>query len=43
MKKYRLDGQCSNNQAEQLAIPKALENAQHFETNERPVLVSTDS
>jgi hypothetical protein len=41
--KYRLDGQCSNNQAEQLAILKALENIQYLETNDRTVLISTDS
>jgi hypothetical protein len=43
MKKYRLNGQCSNNQAEQLAILKVLENIQNMETNERTVIVSTDS
>ena len=43
MKKYRLNGQCSNNKAEQLAILKALENIQYMETNERTVTVSTDS
>jgi ribonuclease HI len=45
MKKYRLDGRCSNNQAEQLAIlrVKAQENLRKLETNERTVLVSTDS
>jgi hypothetical protein len=42
-KKYRLDGRCSNIQAEQLAILKALENVQYLETNERTVLVHTDS
>jgi len=41
--KYRLNGRCSNNQSEQLAILKALENLQHLETNERTVLVLTDS
>jgi hypothetical protein len=40
--KYRLDGRCSNNQAEQLAILKALENTQYLETNDRTVLLSTD-
>ena len=43
MKKYRLNERCSNNQAEQLAILKALENIQHTKTNEGTVLVSTDS
>ena len=33
--KYRLNGRCSNNQAEQLAILKALEHIQHLETNEK--------
>jgi hypothetical protein len=42
-KKYRLNERCSNNQAEKLAILKALENMQYLETNERTVLVSTDS
>jgi ribonuclease HI len=42
-KKYRLNERCSNNQTEQLAILKALENIQYLETNERTVLVSTDS
>ena len=41
--KYRLNGRCSNNQAEQLAILKALENLKHLETKERTVLVLTDS
>ena len=35
MKKYRLKWQCSNNQAKQLAILKALENIQYMETNKR--------
>ena len=43
MKKYRLNRQCCNNQAKQLAILKALENVQYMETNERTVIVSTDS
>jgi hypothetical protein len=43
MIKYRLSGRYSNNQAEQLAILKALENKQYLETNERTVLVSADS
>jgi hypothetical protein len=34
---------CSNNQAEQLTILKALENVQNLENTERTVLVSTDS
>jgi ribonuclease HI len=42
-RKYRLNGRCSNNQAEQLAILKSLENLQNLETNERTVIVLTDS
>ena len=42
-KKYRLNWRCSNNQAEQLTILKALENIQNLENTERTVLVSTDS
>ena len=41
--KYRLNGRCSNNQAEQLAILKALENIQNLDTNEKTVQVFTDS
>jgi len=41
--KYKLNWQCSNNQAEQLAILKALEYIQHLETKEREVLLLTDS
>jgi len=40
---YKLNGCCSNNQAEQLAILKALENIQFLETNDKTVLISTDS
>ena len=43
MKNYRLKGRCSDNQAEQLAILKALENIQYMETDERTVIVATDS
>jgi hypothetical protein len=35
MKKYRIDGRCSNNQTEQLAILKAPENVQNLETKEK--------
>jgi hypothetical protein len=42
-KKYTLDRRCSNNETEQLAILKSLENIQNLETNKRTVLVSTDS
>jgi ribonuclease HI len=42
-KKYRLDGRCSNNQAERLAILKTLENIENLESNKRTVLVYTDS
>ena len=43
MTKYRLNGRCSSNQAEQLAILKTLENIEYLENTERTVLVSTDS
>jgi len=43
MKKYRLNGRCSNNQDEHLAVLKAFKNVQYMETNERTVIVSTDS
>jgi hypothetical protein len=33
--KYRLNGRCSNNQAEQLAILKTLEKTQNLENTER--------
>jgi len=42
-KKYKSNRPCLNNQAEQLAILKALENSQFLETNDRTVLISTDS
>jgi ribonuclease HI len=42
-KKWRLDGRCSNNQAEQLAILKALENIQNMDTNDRTVQIFRDS
>jgi len=42
-KKYKLNGRCSNNQAEQVAILKALENLQFLETNDKTALISTDS
>ena len=41
--KYKLNWQCSNNQAEQLAILKALDYIQHMKIKEREVLLSTDS
>jgi len=34
-KNYKLNGRCSKKQAEQLAILKALENIQFFETNDK--------
>jgi hypothetical protein len=34
---YKLDGCCSNNQAEQLPILKALENIQNMDTNDKTV------
>ena len=36
-KKYRLDGCCSNNQAEQLTILNTLENIQNMDTNDKTV------
>ena len=42
-KKYKLNGRCLNNQAEQLAIRKALENLQFLETNDKTALIFTDS
>jgi len=41
--KYRLNGRCTNNQAEQMAILKALEYIQYMESGEKSVLVHTDS
>jgi len=41
--KYRLHRRCSNNQAEQLAILKALEYIQNSKPGEKAVLVYTDS
>ena len=41
--KYRLNERCSNNQAEQLAILKALEYLQYMKVGEKTVLVHTDS
>jgi len=39
----RLNERCSNNQAEQMAILKALEYIQIMELDEKIVLVHTDS
>ena len=41
--KYRLNIRCSNNQAEQMAILKALEYLQYSNAGEKTVLVYTDS
>ena len=41
--KYRLNGRCSNNQAKQMAIIKALEYMQYSKADEKTVLVYTDS
>jgi len=41
--KYRLDGRCSNNQAEELATLKARENIQYLDNDERTVQILTDS
>ena len=40
---YRLNERYTNNQAEQMAILKALEYIQHMESDEKKVLVHTDS
>ena len=41
--KYRLNGRCTNNQAEQMAILKALEYIKYTELGEKSVLVHTHS
>jgi hypothetical protein len=41
--KHILSERCSNNQVEQLAILKALENIKYMETNEETVIVFTES
>jgi len=41
--KYRLNGHCSNNQAEQMTILKALEYLQYSKADEKTVIVNTDS
>jgi len=41
--KYRLNGCCSNNQAKQMAILKALEYIQYSKADEKTLLVYTDS
>jgi hypothetical protein len=41
--KYRLNGRCTNNQAEQMAILKELECIQYTESGEKSVLVRTES
>jgi len=41
--KYRLNERCSNNQAEKMAILKALEYIQKMEPEEKIVLVHTVS
>ena len=38
-----MDGRCSKNQAEDLAILKALESIQYLDTDERTVQILTDS
>jgi len=40
---YRLNERCSNNQAEQMTILKALEYIQNMESDEQRILVRTDS
>jgi ribonuclease HI len=41
--KYKLDGKCTNNQAEQLAILRSLEYIQNLQTTEKTATVYTDS
>jgi ribonuclease HI len=41
--RYRLNGRCSNNQAEQMSILKALEYMQYSKADEKTVPVYTDS
>jgi len=41
--KYRLNERCTDNQAEQIAILKALEHIQFIETGEKIILIYTDS
>jgi len=41
--KYRLNEKCTNNQAEQMAILKAMEYIQYLKEEEKTVLVYTDS
>jgi ribonuclease HI len=43
MENYKLDGRCSNNQAEQLAILEALESIHNMDTKDRTVQMYTDS
>jgi ribonuclease HI len=41
--KYRLNKRCTNNQAEQLAILKALEYTENIQTEDKTVTIFTDS
>ncbi|KAJ4426459.1 hypothetical protein ANN_27273 [Periplaneta americana] len=41
--KYRLNGKCSNNQAEQLAILKAIQHVQTLESQQQKISIFTDS
>ena len=41
--KFRLIERCTMNQAEQIAIPKALEHTKFIETGDKIVLIHTDS
>ncbi|KAJ4441311.1 hypothetical protein ANN_11165 [Periplaneta americana] len=41
--KYRLNGKCSNNQAEQLAILKAIQHVQTLESQQQKFSIFTDS
>ena len=41
--KYRLNKRCTNNQAEQLAILRALEYTENIETEDKTATIYTDS
>jgi hypothetical protein len=41
--KYRLNNRCTNNQAEQLAIVRALEYAENLQTEDKTATIYTDS
>ena len=41
--KYRLNKRCANNQAEQLAILRALEYTENMQTEDKTAIIHTDS